>query len=230
MTYEAEGGVAVVRIDDGKANAISPDVADALDEAVARAESDARALMLVGRPGRFSAGFDLSHMKSGDEPAQSLVAAGARLAMRIYGLGIPTVAACSGHAVAMGALLLLSCDTRLAATGEFRIGLNEVAIGLGLPVFAVELARDRLDPRRFAEATMQAQLYDPDAAAEVGFVDRVVMADVLEADALAVAARLAELRTGAYLHTKVRARQRTIDRVLDTLDDDVTTVSFGTAT
>ena len=171
VTYEFEGDVAVVRIDDGKANALSPDVVAALDEAVGLAETEARALMLIGRPGRFSAGFDLTHMQASVESAQSLVAAGARLAMRLYGLGIPTVAF-SGHAVAMGALLLLACDTRLGAAGEFRIGLNEVAIGLGLPVFGVELARDRLDPRRFTEATVQAQLYDPDGAAEVGYFDR----------------------------------------------------------
>ena len=227
VTYEFEGDVAVVRIDDGKANALSPDVVAALDEAVGLAETEARALMLIGRPGRFSAGFDLTHMQASVESAQSLVAAGARLAMRLYGLGIPTVAACSGHAVAMGALLLLACDTRLGAAGEFRIGLNEVAIGLGLPVFGVELARDRLDPRRFTEATVQAQLYDPDGAAEVGYFDRVVMAGALEADARAVSSRLAELRSGAYLHTKVRARQGTIDHVLATLDADVAAVTFA---
>ena len=224
VTYEFEGDVAVVRIDDGKANALSPDVVAALDEAVGLAETEARALMLIGRPGRFSAGFDLpAHMQASVESAQSLVAAGARLAMRLYGLGIPTVAAARVTPSPWG-----RCSSWPVTPGWARrassIGLNEVAIGLGLPVFGVELARDRLDPRRFTEATVQAQLYDPDGAAEVGYFDRVVMAGALEADARAVSSRLAELRSGAYLHTKVRARQGTIDHVLATLDADVAAV------
>jgi enoyl-CoA hydratase len=121
----------------------------------------------------------------------------------------------------MGALLLLACDTRLGAEGHHRIGLNEVAIGMGLPVFAVELARDRLDPRRFTEATVQARLYDPAGAAEVGFLDRVVPATELEAEARAEAARLAQLRKGAVAHTKTRARAATVELIRSTLAEDL---------
>jgi len=221
LTYELDGAVAVVRLDDGKANAIGPATVTALDEALTRAEGEAGALLLLGREGRFSAGFDLSVMTSGEEAMRGLVRSGAELLVRIYGSPLPTVAAADGHALAMGALLLLASDTRLGAEGAYKVGLNEVAIGMGLPVFAVELARHRLSPTRFTAATIQGQVYDPAGALDAGYFDRLVPAGELEATARAEAARLAELRRGAVAHTKLRARQATIDHILATLDEDM---------
>src|SRR4029450_7764580 len=112
---------------------------------------------------------------------RDLVSSGAELLLHLYGSPLPTVAACTGHALAMGALLLLASDTRLGADRPFKLGLNEVAIGMGLPGFAVELARERLSPRHFTESTIQARVYDPAGAVEAGFLDRVVAADEREA-------------------------------------------------
>lgn len=221
ITYELDGAVAVLRLDDGRANAISPDALAALDEGLTRAEAEAGALLLVGREGRFSAGFDLSVMTSGVEPMRSLVAGGAEFLLRLYGSPLPTVAACTGHALAMGALLLLASDTRIGAEGSFKLGLNEVAIGMGLPVFAVELARERLDPRRFTVATIQGEVYDPEGAQAAGYLDRVVPAAEVEAVAGETAAALAGLRRGAVAHTKVRARRAVIDLVRSTLAEDM---------
>jgi enoyl-CoA hydratase len=221
LTYELDGDVAVLRLDDGKANAIGPDTVTALGEAVTRAEDEAGALLLVGREGKFSAGFDLSVMTSGVEAMQGLVKSGAELLVRLYASPLPTVAACTGHGLAMGALLLLASDTRIGADGPFKIGLNEVAIGMGLPVFAVELARDRLSPTQFTAATIQGRVYDPAGACAAGYLDRVVPADELEAAAREEAGRLAQLRRGAVEHTKTRARQATVDRILATLDEDM---------
>ncbi len=147
-----------------------------------RAEDEAGALLLTGREGKLSAGFDLSVMTSGEEAMQGLVRSGAELLVRWYASPLPTVAACTGHALAMGSLLLLASDTRIGAEGPFKLGLNEVAIGMGLPIFAVELARDRLSPRAFTAATIQGQVYDPAGALEAGYLDRLVAADELEAD------------------------------------------------
>lgn len=225
-TYRLDDGVAVVTMDDGKANAISHDVLIALDGALDRAGEDgARALVLAGRPGRFSAGFDLATMTASVESMRGLVWAGARFLMRLYGLGLPTVAASTGHALAGGALLLLSCDHRVGGTSPCKIGLNEVAIGMGLPVFAVELARDRLAAEAFGPATMQARLYDPAGAQAAGYLDRVVADDAVVAEAVADARRLGELRTGAYARTKRVAREATIAHVLDTLEADLIDVS-----
>ncbi|MCU1353661.1 MAG: Enoyl-CoA hydratase/isomerase [Acidimicrobiales bacterium] len=225
-TYRFADGVAVVTLDDGKANAISHAVIDGLHAALDQAEADeARALLLVGREGKFSAGFDLPTMTESLESMRALVTAGARLQMRIYGLGMPTIAACTGHALAAGALMLLVSDHRVGADLPAKIGLNEVAIGMALPIFAVELARDRLTPREFGPATMQARIYDPAGAVDAGYLDRVVPVDRLLDEAMADAARLAEIRTGAYARTKLVARQATIDHVLSTVEADMASVT-----
>ncbi len=221
LTYELDGAVAVVRLDDGKANAIGHETLTALDQALTRAEDEAGALLLLGREGKLSAGFDLSVMTSGVEAMRGLVKAGAQLLVRLYGSPLPTVAGANGHALAMGALLLLASDTRIGADGPYKLGLNEVAIGMGLPVFAVELARERLSASQFTAATIQGQVYDPAGALGAGYLDRVVAAEELEDVARAEATRLAELRRGAVSHTKVRARQSVIDHILATLDEDM---------
>jgi enoyl-CoA hydratase len=219
--YAREGDVAVIRLDDGKANALSHDVLDGLHVALDRAEQEARSVVIAGRDGRFSAGFHLPTMTAGTAEMQGLVTAGAELLLRIYLFPRPVVVACTGHALAAGALVVLVGDTRVGAEGDFKIGLNEVAIGMQLPVFAVELARDRLSKRHFTAATMQARIYDPAGAVDAGFLDAVVAADEVVAAATAEAARLAELRTGAYAETKDRARTTTVDFVRATLADDM---------
>ena len=172
-SYEVTDGIAVLRLDDGKANAVGYDTIAAIDAAVAGAEQSAKALVIVGREGRFSAGFDLSVMGQGPEAARPLVAAGARAAMRIYGARVPVVAACTGHALAFGAIMLLSSDVRIGADIDAKIGLIEVSIGMPLPIFAVELARDRLSPQHFTAATALATAYSPHGAAGAGYLDGV---------------------------------------------------------
>lgn len=118
LNVERKGQVLVATLDDGKANALSHALIDALRGAVAEAEADpeVRALAIVGRPGRFSAGFDLSVIQSGDPNAVArLIADGGDLVRTVYAAGVPVVAACTGHALAAGALLLLACDRRIGA-------------------------------------------------------------------------------------------------------------------
>lgn len=228
-TYELVDGIAVVTLDDGKANAFSTAALIRLDAHLDHAEVDgAKALVLVGRPGRFSAGFDLDEMTDSVSGMRALVVRGAQFWMRLYGLGIPTVAACTGHALAGGALTLLSCDLRLGADVPSKIGLNEVAIGLNLPKFAVELARDRLVHRSLVASTMGGRTYDAADAARVGFLDRVVPADDLVATAIAEARALGELRTSAYATTKLNVRGEMIQRELARLVDDIDTMELPT--
>jgi enoyl-CoA hydratase len=117
--------------------------------------------------------------------------------------------------------MLLAADTRIGADGAFKIGLNEVAIGLRLPIFAVELARDRLSKRHFVAATVQGQIYDPSTARDVGFLDRVVAAETVVETALEEARRLAELPAGALARTKELARRDTVARIRETLAKDM---------
>src|SRR5262245_39765802 len=131
-------------MDDGKANALSVAMIDALIGALDRAEKEAKALVLAGRPERFCAGFDLKVMMAGFDQAAALLKHGSELLMRLYAAKVPLVIACTGHALAGGALVVLTGDWRIGAQGAFKIGLNEVSIGMPVPVLAMELARDRL--------------------------------------------------------------------------------------
>jgi len=221
LSSTLEQGTLVVQMDDGKANALSEAMISALLDAVARAEKEASALVLAGRPDRFCAGFDLKIMMSGPDAARALLHRGAELLMKLYGSPLPVVVACTGHALAAGALVLLTGDARIAAAGAYRIGLNETSIGLPVPTLAMELARDRLAPPELSRATLQAKIYDPEEAARAGFVDEVVPpADVL-ARAKAEAARLGALSRSAYHATKRRLRDKTIAHILATFDDDM---------
>lgn len=221
VSSEIREQVAVVRLDDGKANALSPGRVAALGQAVDDAEAQAGALLLMGRAGRFSAGFDLKSLREGPEVGRALVKAGGELAMRLYALPMPVVIACTGHAIAMGAVLLLSADLRLGARGDFKIGLNEVSIGMSLPAFALELARGRLSKRHFDRAVLQGELYAPDAAADAGYLDVCCEPAELEEAAFAEAARLAVLPRGAYAGTKARMRSAVVGSVLEGMEKDL---------
>lgn len=221
VTFELQGNIAVLRLDDGKANALGYDLMNELDACLDRAEKEAKAVVLAGRAGRFCAGFDLKAMMSGVEAASALVGRGAKTLMKLYAHPQPLVIACTGHAMAGGALVLLTGDVRIAVRGAFKIGLNEVQIGMPVPVLAMELARDRLDPRFLTRSTLFAELVDPDGALFAGYVDEVVDEPQLMERAFAEANRLAALPAQAYARTKTILREKTIRYVDDTLATDM---------
>jgi enoyl-CoA hydratase/carnithine racemase len=221
VSYELRDGVAVVTMDDGKANALSHAVIDALRVCLDRAEREARAVLLTGRDKRLSGGFDLRVMTSSPEATRNLVTAGAELMLRLYTFPRPVVVACNGHALAAGAIFLLVADARVGADGEFKIGLNEVAIQLTLPIFAMELARDRLSKRHFTAAATQARIYDPVTAKDAGYLDATVQPAALFETALEQAQRLAGLPDPAFRNTKQRERAATVQRIRETLAADM---------
>lgn len=222
VSFESSGDVAILRLDDGKANAISPAVLEALGAALDQAEEAGQAVLLVGRPGRFSAGFDLGVLREGGAGAgRALVSGGARLALRLARHGGPVVIGCTGHALAMGAVLLTSADSRIGAQGEFKIGFNEVAIGMATPVFLLEFARARLSKRHFLRATVQAEIYSPSGAVDAGFLDRVVPPERVFEEAIAEAERLAKLPRAAYLRTRSLAFGKSLDEIEATLEADM---------
>ncbi|HEX8804399.1 MAG TPA: crotonase/enoyl-CoA hydratase family protein [Acidimicrobiales bacterium] len=213
VTTSIEDGVAVLRFDDGKVNVLSFAAVDALAEGLDRAEAEASAVCIVGREGKLSAGFDLSVMQAGPEAARELVGKGGELLMRLFLHPQPTVVAVTGHALAAGALLVLACDIRIGADVPAKIGLNETGIGMPLPLFALELAQDRLGPRARVRATLAAELYDPRGAEAVGYLDRVTAAGTLVDEAVAEARRLGAYSARAYAHTKRVMRQPIVDRI-----------------
>ena len=138
----------------------------------------------------------------------------------MFGSELPVLVACSGHAIAAGALLLLSADYRVGARGEFRIGLIETQIGMVLPRWAVELSRERLSVRHFQQATVGARVYDPDAAADAGFLDLVVPAEALTDAAVAEARRWADLPRAAYRGQVRMNRSERLGRLAEAIADD----------
>jgi enoyl-CoA hydratase/carnithine racemase len=224
VQYDVRDRIAHVTIRNGKANALSPDVIAALDGALTRAEDAGEervgALLITGSPGMLSGGFDLAVMRSGPEAAGRLVTDGGALITRLFGSELPVIIACSGHAVAAGALLLLGADVRIGARGAFRIGLIETELGMVLPAWAAELARERLSPRQLQIATVGARMYDPDGAFEAGFLDAVVEPEALDAGATEAAARWATLPRGAYRGQVRMNRGAVLGRLADAIAAD----------
>lgn len=222
VTAIHDDGVAILRLDDGKANALSPDMLGAIGRALDAAEKEGLAVCLEGRPGRFSAGFDLGVMREGGPgAARAMVRGGALLALRLARFPAPVVVACTGHALAMGAVLLTAADSRIGARGDFKLGFNEVAIGMATPVFLVELARERLSRRHFLRATVQAEIYDPESALDCGLLDRTVEPESVAPVAVEEARRLGRLPRAAYCRTRRVVREAALERIEATLDADL---------
>jgi enoyl-CoA hydratase len=208
VAYDLSDGIACVTLDDGKANALSAEVSKAVAAAFARArEEEARAVVLAGRERTFSAGFDV---RCPPEGWPDMVASGAELAEGVMTFPRPVVAACNGNAIAMGAFLLLACDHRIGARGDFKIGLNEVAIGLTIPWFGIELARHRLTRPYFDRCTITGTFLAPDEARQAGFLDELVKPEAVLSAALASARALTALDPAAHAATKLRTRERAI--------------------
>ena len=227
VKYQLSGDVAVLTLDDGKANALSHEVIEAFVAGLDRAIEEAKAVVIVGRPGMLSAGFDLGVMKSGPEAMQGLVTAGAEFLLRLYTFPKPVVVACTGHAMAAGALLLLASDARIGVHGEFKIGLPEVSIGMPLPIFGVELARTRLAAPFLERATAQAEIFDPEMAVQIGFLDRLSAAALVIDEAVAEAGRLAGLGGPAFEKTRKTLRGASVRHIRETLKADIAGTTIG---
>ncbi|WP_160354242.1 crotonase/enoyl-CoA hydratase family protein [Sphingorhabdus profundilacus] len=213
-TVEITNDIALIRMDDGKANAINFEMIAALNAALDTAEAEAMAIVLAGREGRFSGGFDLNAFANlGADGVYKLLDAGAELLLRLYGGPLPVVAACTGHAIAMGVFILNACDTRIGAAGDYKIGANEAITGMQLPIFAMEISRDRLSSRHLTRALMQGFIYNPEGAVEAGYLDTLADPDRVEAKALVVAEQLAQLPGKAYSWNKKAIRKATLDRI-----------------
>ncbi len=214
-----EDRIAWVDVDDGKVNAMSRELIGEVDAALTEVEHAGAVAVLRGRPGIFSAGFDLATFGRGAGPGLEMVRAGANLILRMLAFPRPIVTACTGHAYPMGAFLMLSADVRVAVSGDFRIGMNEVAIGLTVPRFAVELARHRLTPPGFARITGGA-MFGPEEALRLGYVDRVVDPDRLAEVAREEAERLSTVDMPSYVATKARINERAQDAIRAGLESE----------
>lgn len=218
VNFELHGDVGVITMDDGKANAMNPTMIEAVNAALDEAEAKAKAVVLAGREKVLCGGFDLKIIRGGDpELARTMSLGGAKLMMRLYGYPRPLVITTGGHCVALGGFMLLTGDYRIGVSGDFRIGLNEVAIAMTLPPFGMMLAKERIATRHLQNATTNATLFTPDEAVEVGFLDETVNPGELQERTMVRANELAQLDNAAFVHTKLAWRGADVKRILGML-------------
>ncbi len=221
VEYEGRGRIAKLTMDDGKVNVMSPVMLRALHAALDRAEREKSIVILTGRPGMFSAGFDLKvFAQGGAHEIYDMLRLGSELALRVLSFPLPVIAACSGHAYPMGAFLMLASDVRVGADGEFRIGLNEVAINIPVPGFAVEMARQRLTPAYF-NRIVTGEMLAPREAAAAGYLDRVVGAEELSSAVDGIADALTRIDLSSHAATKARVRAPAIAAVRAAIDGEI---------
>lgn len=220
VSYSFSDGIARLGLNNGKVNAISPDLIKAFNGALDQAEQDRAVVVIHGHPGILSGGYDLKIMGSSPAAARELVDAGSKLSRRLLAHPFPVVTMCTGHAIAKGAFLLLSSDYRIGADGPFKIGLNEVAIGMTMHHVGIELSRARLTNSAFNRSVINAELCSPHQAVEAGFLDRVVPADELEAEAMAMAAELTKLNMSAHSNTKLKSRRGLLELLDWAIEED----------
>jgi enoyl-CoA hydratase len=210
-----EDGVAVIRMELGKGNAIDDAFVAAMTGALDDVEaSDARATVVTGAGRAFSGGLDLAYTGGlSREELGRFVDAFDAFFTRAFAFPLPVVAAVNGHAVAGGAVLALAADRRIMARGPFRIGLNEVAVGIPFPSGAFEISRHALPAPAFGEAFLEGRLFSPEEALEVGFVHRVVDGEVLIREAVQKAHQLSTGSRAAIRIVKADDRAPVLARI-----------------
>jgi enoyl-CoA hydratase len=217
VSYEIEDGIATLTLNNGKVNALSPAMFDALNDAFDRAEQDRAVIILTGQPGILSGGYDLKVMTSSPENAIALVTTGSTFTRRMLAHPFPIIVACPGHAIAKGAFLLLSADYRIGVEGPFNIGLNEVLIGMTMHHSGIEVARDRLTKPAFQRSVINGEIFNPHDALDAGFIDKIVPAAELLDVAKAIAQQMKKINMTAHKNTKLKARKT----LLETLDQAI---------
>jgi enoyl-CoA hydratase len=215
-----EDGVAWIAMDDAKVNALSAELIGELAAAFDAAEKAGAVAVLSGRASVFSAGFDLRTFERGAAAGAAMVRAGADLVLRLLAFPRPVLTVCTGHAYPAGAFLMLAADVRFGVAGPWRIGMNEVAIGLTVPKFAVELARHRLTPPGFARIAT-APMFAPEEALRLGYLDRVLAEQEIGAAVRAEAERLRALDRASFTATKARINARALEAIRAALDAEL---------
>jgi len=219
MKYELlEDGIAKISLDNGKANAISLEVATELMSALDRAKEEAKAVLICGSPGIFSAGFDLKVIAQGMDVAQEMLAQGMLMTEKIYSHPQPVVTACEGHSVGMGVFIMLAADYRVGAAGEFAIRLPETAIGMHFTTILKVIAKTHITPTHHARAIVQSRSYAPEQAAEIGMLDEVVEPEKVIDQALMRVRELAELPGDQYAVNKLDMRADDIEAIRKSLN------------
>lgn len=214
-SHDRDNGVRVLTLDRPPANAIDETLLNDLGAAIdaARVDDSVRALVLTGAGAFFSGGFDFSAPRRDDAVAHDLYARYRDTHLKLLALPKPTVAMVNGHAIAGGLVLVLACDYRLGVDGDYRVGLNEVAVGASFPRTAFEIVRLRLPHARVSELILGAALYPSSQALRLGIVDELFPAEKFEDTVLRRAGRLGAFPREAYAHAKAALVAEAVARI-----------------
>lgn len=223
INCEIENGIAQITMDDGKANAMDPVFFVEMGQALDQAEKDGTKLVVfTGRPGFFSGGLDLKYLKTlSPDEFPDFARTFAHVMLRIFALPIPTIAACSGHAIAGGAMLSFACDRRYIAEGPYKIQMNETLIGIPLPNWMLLIAGSAIPSQWLTEALLHARVYGPAEAVERNIFTALIKENDNILDTVtSLSEDLLALNLQAYATTKERMRKKKIERVVELLKED----------
>ena len=221
VNIELANKVATITLQNGKVNAISNQLIDELNIALDSAEQENAVVILTGQAGMFSGGYDLATMKSSPEAAIELVTKGSKLVRRLLAFPTPVISACSGHAIAKGAFILLGTDYRIGSDGPFKVGLNEVAIGMTMHNAGIVMAHNRIPMNYRTRAITMAEIFSPTDAIKAGFLDTVVAPEQLMATAQGAAEQLKQLNMTAHHQTKLKERADILAALDKAIEDDL---------
>jgi len=211
INLNIQNNVAHIELSDGKANVFTPDVIESFNQALEKAEAEAKAVVISGGGDKFSAGFDLSIMQQSDNAQWDLVLRGFKLLLRVYRHPQPVVCAVGGHALGLGAFLLLVSDTRIGIQGDYKIGLPETAGSMQFTNFLVTILKAELNPMYIKSAALQSQFCNPKSAINAGFLDLVVPAEQLNTTVEKAVEGLKSLPLKQYAYNKLELRTNDLD-------------------
>jgi enoyl-CoA hydratase len=208
-------GVTILRMADGKANAMSMDFCELLTARLEKLNSSPTcAIVITGNDRIFSAGVDLLLLLDGGVPyIRKFLPALSTMLAAVFSFPKPVVAAINGHAIAGGCVLACAADKRLMGREAGRIGVTELLVGVAFPAAAMEIMRCAVTPRYFEDVIFSGATYAPWEAAERGLVHEIVEPDALLARAIACAKTLAALPPSAFTLTKRQTRQLALERL-----------------
>ena len=224
-TFSQEDDISIITLDDGKANVFSPTMIDHFNSCLDKVPTEKGALIISGRDGMFSGGFDLKIISSGDmKLIQEMTVSGFRLLSRILTFPRPVLAACTGHGIALGTFLLCCCDYRIGSKGEYLIGANEMRTNMVIPVPILELIRFRISQRHKYRAILGAEMYSIESAVDAGLLDEVVNKENIMDSVMLKAKDLATMGHPSYTLTKelfIKDVATKINNALDEIDQAV---------
>ena len=218
-TLSKESDISIIKLDDGKANAFSHDMLSQVNELLAKVPRDSGALVITGREGLFSGGFDLKTLATGDmEKITKMVQLGYNLLLELFSFDRPIVAAVSGHSIALGLFVTCSADYRIAIDGKYVCQANEVRNNMDIPTQIMEILKARVNKKYFYPAVYHSDAYSVQESIEAGFIDEVVSEDQFMERVMEKAKELATLPHPFYANTKKTAQEDVRQKIADAIE------------